>query len=194
MSHIKRSRTDSARQCQTEAVTTFSTVSRARLRHASAEPQPGFTTEARASRAGKRELRRAAPPGRWRRAGVRRGPSAPGASAEAAPSRVRTLPGAAADARRRPRYRQAGGDPPSRSTRHRAMRKAAGWPVLRAGHRLAGQDHSQGRSLRSRRLLRNRRPLSSDLARQVLGTYRKDGGRVDSELPIADSPGRARCV
>jgi hypothetical protein len=26
-----------------------------------------------------------------------------------------------------------------------------------------------------RRLLRNRRPLSSDLARQVLGTYRKDG-------------------
>jgi len=27
----------------------------------------------------------------------------------------------------------------------------------------------------ARRLLRNRRPLSSDLARQVLGTYRKDG-------------------
>jgi hypothetical protein len=27
----------------------------------------------------------------------------------------------------------------------------------------------------ARRLLRNRRPLSTDLARQVLGTYRKDG-------------------
>jgi len=27
----------------------------------------------------------------------------------------------------------------------------------------------------ARRLLRNRRPLSSDLPRQVLGTYRKDG-------------------
>jgi hypothetical protein len=27
----------------------------------------------------------------------------------------------------------------------------------------------------ARRLLRNRRPLSSDLARQVLGTYRNDG-------------------
>jgi hypothetical protein len=27
----------------------------------------------------------------------------------------------------------------------------------------------------ARRLLRNRRPLSSDLARQVLGTYRQDG-------------------
>lgn len=30
-------------------------------------------------------------------------------------------------------------------------------------------------ALAARRLLRNRRPLSSDLARQVLGTYRKDG-------------------
>ena len=51
------------------------------------------------------------------------------------------------------------------------------WPVLRAGHRLAAQDHSQGRSLRSRRHgdWRKRQPLSSDPPRQVLGTYRKDG-------------------
>ena len=51
---------------------------------------------------------------------------APGASAEAAPSRVRTLPGAAADARRPSRYRQAAGGPPSRSAGHRAERQPGG--------------------------------------------------------------------
>jgi hypothetical protein len=43
-----------------------------------------------------------------------------------------------------------------------------GLAVLRAGHPLTAQDHSQGRSLRSRRHGdgRKRPPLSSDLARQ----------------------------
>jgi|SRR6516164_6587216 len=38
----------------------------------------------------------------------------------------------------------------------------------------------------ARRLLRNRRPLSSDLARQVLGTYRKDG--AERERPESGNP------
>jgi hypothetical protein len=38
--------------------------SRARLRHASAGPQPGYSARARAGREGKRELRRGASPGR----------------------------------------------------------------------------------------------------------------------------------
>jgi hypothetical protein len=56
--------------------------------------------------------------------------------------------GRAADAGRATPLPQAGtsrnADP-----RHRGC-KAQGWPVLRARHPLAGQDHSQGRSLRSR--------------------------------------------
>jgi hypothetical protein len=61
------------------------------------------------------------------------------------------------------------------------------WPVLRAGHHLAAQDHRQGRSLRSRRQgdWRKRQPLSSDLARQVLGTYRKDGPERGKACRIA---------
>jgi len=80
----------------------------------------------------------------------------------------------------RPRYRQAGGDPPLRGTRPRA-RESCGEPVLRAGQSLAVQDHRQGRSLRSRRHgdWRKRQPLSSDLPRQALGTYRKDGQGED---------------
>jgi len=67
-------------------------------------PAPGLSPataqRARAAgREGKRNLRRAAPPGRWRRREGGELP-APGASAKAAPFSVRTLPGAAADARR----------------------------------------------------------------------------------------------
>jgi len=51
------------------------------------------------------------------------------------------------------------GEPPS-STRDRATEP---------------RSPSRARRCAPRRLLRNRRPLSSDLARQVLGTYRKDG-------------------
>jgi hypothetical protein len=74
-----------------------------------------------------RELRRAASPGRGRRgtAGIcprlgrrlRPRPLACGRCRARRPT-----PGG------RPRYRQAGGDPPSRSTRHRAMRKPRGGP------------------------------------------------------------------
>ena len=47
-------------------VTTFSTVSRARLRHANAGPQPaGIAQGCELAGRGERELRRAAPPGRW---------------------------------------------------------------------------------------------------------------------------------
>jgi hypothetical protein len=35
----------------------------------------------------------------------------------------------------------------------------------------------------ARRLLRNRTPLSNDLARQVLGTYRKDGAERGVRMP-----------
>jgi hypothetical protein len=69
-----------------------------------------------------RELRRAAPPGRWprreSRGTVRDGgvglarPLSRGSAAEAAPP----TPGG------RPRYHSAGGDPPLRDTRHRTMR------------------------------------------------------------------------
>lgn len=101
---------------------------------------------ARAAPSGKRELWRAPPPGRRRR---RTGGalSAPGASAKAAPSRVRTLPGAAADA---------GRAVPATARRVVTRRHAVpgtapavsrGWPVLRAGRRLAARDHSQGAAL-----------------------------------------------
>ena len=73
------------------------------------------------------------------------GLSAPEASAKAAPSRVRTLPGAAADAGPLSPL------PPGRwwtaVTQHPAPRHARPrGPVLRAGHRLAAQDHRQGRA------------------------------------------------
>ena len=105
-------------------VTTFSTGSRARLRHASAGPQPGTQRRrARAGRERKRELRRAAPPGRWRRRGKAGVCPRPGRR-----RRPRPLACGRCRARRptpggRPRYRQAGGGPPSRSTRHRAERQ-----------------------------------------------------------------------
>jgi hypothetical protein len=73
-----------------------------------------------------------------------------------------------------PRYRQAGGGPPSRSSRHRAMQKPRGGPSSVPGIISPGEITVKGAPA-ARRLLRNRRPLSSDLARQVLGTYRKDG-------------------
>ena len=109
-------------------------------------------------------------------AGKGGGLSAPGASAAAAPSRVRTLPGAAADARRTPRYRQAGG-----ARRHAApgtapCGKPRGGPSSVPGIVSPGKITVKGAPA-ARRLLRNRRPLSSDLARQVLGTYRKDGAK-----------------
>ena len=57
--------------------------------------------------------------------------------------------------------------PPQRCVDGRVCKDRA-WPVLRARHPLTAQDHSQGRSLRSRRRGdgRKRPPLSSDLARQ----------------------------
>ena len=70
----------------------------------------------------------------------------------------------------RPRYRQAGGNPPLRTPLHRGCSPRAGAadPSNGAWHCLAGQDHRQGRSLRSRRHgdRRKRRPLSSDLPRK----------------------------
>jgi hypothetical protein len=49
--------------------------------------------------------------------------------------------------------------PPSRCADGRAC-KGRAWPVLCAGHPLAAQDHSQGRSLRSRLRWRYAPPLS----------------------------------
>ena len=83
-------------------------------------PEPPAAAQAGAScREREREPRRAA------RSTTR--PMAAGKKGGNCPRPGRRLP------RGRPRYRQAGGDPPSRSTRHHAMRSAAGRPVLRAG-------------------------------------------------------------
>jgi hypothetical protein len=110
----------------------------------------------------------------------------------------------AADARAAtPRYRSAGGDPPLRATRHRAMRDQGGSP-RRGG--CQGKYHSerwflpsiqreiirgattprQGRSLRSRRLLRSRRPLTGP-GREFpgpLGACRVEG--EEREKPCRD--------
>ena len=90
-----------------------------------AGPQPATIAEGR--ELAERELRRAAPPGRWHRR-KRRGLSTPGR-----PRKPRPLACERGRARQptpggRPRYRQADGDPPSRSTRHRAMRKPRNGP------------------------------------------------------------------
>jgi hypothetical protein len=52
-----------------------------------------------------------------------------------------------------PRYRQAGSGPPLRALWDRScsLRASAAGPSNGASHCLAGQDHRQGRSLRSRR-------------------------------------------
>lgn len=44
----------------------------------------------------------------------------------------------------------------------------------------------------ARRLLRNRRPLSSDRARQVLGTYRKDEAERGVARVSLSRPSRSR--
>ena len=103
--------------------------------------------------------------GEWQRACPRPGrrlgaPSLARGAAEAAPP----TPGGC------PRYRQADADPPLRAPWHRGcpIRAGAAGPFNGAWHCLAGQDHRQGRSLRSRRHgdRRKRRPLSSDLPRK----------------------------
>ena len=101
----------------------------------------------------------------------RRGLSAPGASAVARPlSRGGAAESAPPTPGGRPRYRQADGGPPLRALWHRGCppRAGAAGPSNGASHCLAGQDHRQGRSLRSRRHgdRRKRRPLSSDLPRK----------------------------
>jgi hypothetical protein len=129
------------------------------------------TSRARGVAEWARERRRAAPPGRWRRRG-KRGLCAPGASAKATPSRVRTLPGAAADAGRPSPL------PPDEwwpaVTQHPAPPCESGWPSSEQGILSPCQITVKGAPA-ARPLLRNGRPLNSDLARQVLGTYRKDG-------------------
>ena len=155
----------------------------ARQRRASARQ---YRRRARAGREGERELRQAAPPGRWRRR--RRGPVrsqgvglARPLSRGALPSPRRRRP-AAVPATARPvvdRRYAAPGTAPCESR---------GWPVLRAGHRLAGKVTVKGAPA-ARRLLRNRRPLSSDLARQVIGTYRKDGAARGGPALLRCFPG-----
>jgi hypothetical protein len=150
----------------------------ARQRRASARQQ---RSRARVGREGKRELKRAPPPGRWRR-GKAGGLSAPGASAEAAPSRVRTLPGAAADAARLSPL------PPGRwlpaVTQHPASRyaKAAGGPSSVPGIVSPRKATVKGTPA-ARRLLRNRRPLSSGLARQDHRHLTEGRGRARSFFP-----------
>jgi hypothetical protein len=65
-----------------------------------------------------------------------------------------------------PRYRQADGDPPSRSIRHRAMRKPRGGPSSVPGI-VSPRTIAVKGAPAARRLLRSRKPLSSDRARQV---------------------------
>jgi len=77
--------------------------------------------------------------------------------------------GRAADAGPLSPHPQAGGDPPLRALWHRGCspRAGAAGPSNGASHCLAGQDHRQGRSLRSRRCaMAQAPPLSSDLPRK----------------------------
>ena len=88
-----------------------------------------------------------------------------------APSRAGALPrDALPTPGRSSRCRPAGGGPPLHALRHHGYSLCAGaaGPSNGAAHCLAGQDHRQGRSLRSRRHgdRRKRRPLSSDLPRK----------------------------
>ena len=99
-----------------EPVTNFSTVSRARLRHASAGPQPAQGPASRRELP-KSECVKRCDDGHQGQdlsgamAGVR---SEPGASADAAPSRAEALRARRPDAGRLPRYRPAGSEPPLR--------------------------------------------------------------------------------
>ena len=163
-----------AHRVECSPVTTFSTSSRARLRHASAGPPPAAIAEGR-ELAGQETVNWAGSTTKpMASTGERRGMSAPGASAKAAPSRVRTLPGAAADAGRTSPL------PPGRwwptVTQHLAPRYAQTrrGPSSVPGIVSPGKITVKGAPA-ARRLLRNRKPLSSDLARQVPGTYREDG-------------------
>ena len=107
-----------------------------------------------------------------------------------APLRAEALPGAPPPPGRPPRYRRSA--VPAVTLRRCPRLPVRAWPVLRAGHPLAAQDHSQGRSLRSRRQGdgRKRPPLSSDLARQDLGTYRKDGAKRGGPADQAGAHGQ----
>jgi len=125
----------------------------AKCRGVGARGAAGMTTWARASAGNGSGLVRA------RGVGLAR-PLSRGGAAEAAPP----TPGG------RPRCCRACGGPPLRALRHRGCspRAGAAGPPNGAWHCLAGQDHRQGRSLRSRRHgdRRERRPLSSDLPRK----------------------------
>jgi hypothetical protein len=115
-------------------VTTFSTISRARLRRASSGLQA--RRQRRRTRNGRgrmRELRREAPPGRWHRRGAG-GRSAPGRRLGAPSLAQGRCRGRAANAGRLSRLSAAGGGPPLRRTRHRATRTRPR-PSLRAARR-----------------------------------------------------------
>jgi len=149
-------------------------ASRARLRHASAGPQPCAGIASRRRDAPRNWGARHGggyPPGLGPQRGMSGELSAPGASAVARPlSRGGAAESAPPTPGGRPRYRQADGGPPLRALWHRGCppRAGAAGPSNGASHCLAGQDHRQGRSLRSRRHgdRRKRRPLSSDLPRK----------------------------
>ena len=129
------------------AVTTFSTASRARLRHASAGPP------ARLQSRGREVIEWGCVPETGTTARTRAG--AGGATVRlrgggyVAPLRAEAL---------RARHRRQAGLPRSRRSaipavtlRRWSRLQEGAFPVLRAGHPLTAQDHIQGRSLRSRR-------------------------------------------
>jgi hypothetical protein len=135
---------DKAASCP---VTTICTYAQGR---ACGTPAPGLSLPrsqkgARAGREGKRELRRETPPGRWASAGKAGDWPPPGRRLGAALSR-----GALPSPRRRRRAAVPATARPVVTRRYAALgrrrAKAVGWPVLRAGHRLAVQDHRQGRA------------------------------------------------
>ena len=141
-------------RCCPGAVTTFSTTSRARLWRARpsglVEFRRGSTCTSRHCTK-RREDQARARRGKW--AARRLGGGRPAAPCRAGALRAR-------------RRRQVGTpapagsqSPPQRAPDDNDRANRAGRPP-RAGILLPSKDHSKGRSLRSRRLLRNRRPLS----------------------------------
>jgi hypothetical protein len=158
-------------------VTTFSTVSRARLRHATvrASARTG-SSWARSDRERMREPRRGAPPGRWPQRGK-------GGGYCPTPGRrqCRALSGGSPDGR----AADAGRLSPLPLGRWWARRNAAlgtasaesgrgpsSVPGILSPRKITVKGAPSGRVAKA---MAQAPPLSSDLPRQVLGTYRKDG-------------------
>ena len=155
-------------------MTTFSTASRARLRHATAGPQLGYSAGGASWPSGKARTET----GNTTRpdCGGKRGSVRPGASAVARPlSRGGAAEPAPPTLGDRPRHRSAGGDPPLRGFRHRHAQQRR--PVALSPTRLTpSKCHSE-------RLL-----LPLDPARDYPGGGQAPSRALPSVASVASQP------